>query len=85
MNAMGIVLPALDDLPEIVFHDRNDAFPGETLKKAFDAGAHFFESPPRIIFVLLPDTGEPAPPFLQTLQIPPSPHHGRQTLVLAHP
>lgn len=57
MSAVGIQTPRMDDLPEIVFHDSRRSFPGETLKQAVDAAADFFKAAPKIIFVLLPDTG----------------------------
>ena len=57
MSAVGIQTPRMDDLPEIVFHESRRSFPGETLKQAVDLAADFFKVPPKIIFVLLPDTG----------------------------
>ena len=65
MSAVGIQTPRMDDLPEIVFHDSRRSFPGETLKQAVDAAADFFKAAPKIIFVLLPDTGRLPPPLQQ--------------------
>ena len=57
LRKCGLQTPEPFDLPEIVFHDRNRAFPGESLHRAMDLGKQYFKQDPRIIFVLLPDTG----------------------------
>lgn len=60
MTAVGIEVPQ-GDLPEIHYHDSRRSFPGETLKMAVDSAKAHFKEDPKIIFVLLPDTGRGFP------------------------
>ena len=57
LRTVGIGIPSNEALPEIIWHDPQRFFPGDTLKAAVDAGAGHFGAPPGIIFVCLPDTG----------------------------
>jgi len=62
LRKCGLAAPDPGSLPEIVFHDGMNHFPGQSLKNAVDLARKQFQKDPRIIFVLLPDTGHP-PPF----------------------
>ena len=57
LRTVGIAIPSNEALPEVIWHDPQRFFPGDTLKAAVDAGAGHFGAPPGIIFVCLPDTG----------------------------
>ena len=57
LNKCGLRAPNPGNLPEIVFHDGTSHFPGQSMKMAVDLARKHFQSDPRIIFVLLPDTG----------------------------
>ena len=57
LQQVGMRLPQNEALPEIIWHNPQRAFPGETMKAAFDAGGAHFGVRPQLIFVCLPDTG----------------------------
>ena len=59
LRKCGLTAPDPLNLPEVLFHNPNNLFPGETLKAAVEAGMAHFKEKPQIIFVLLPDTGAP--------------------------
>ena len=61
LGTCGLTTPEPFNLPEIVFHQPSNTFPGETLDRAFQAGRNHFKREPDLLFVLLPDTGG-APP-----------------------
>ena len=63
MTYTGMQVPRAGELPEIVFHDSRQNFPGETLERAIGVAKDFFGEEPNIIFVLLPDTGKPQKRF----------------------
>jgi hypothetical protein len=46
------------ETPQIIWHDPNQSFPGDTLQEAANAARQAFGKPPSIIFVCLPDTGQ---------------------------
>ncbi len=46
------------ETPQIIWHDPNQSFPGDTLQEAANAAREAFGKPPSIIFVCLPDTGQ---------------------------
>ena len=54
---LGMNLPQNEELPQIVYHDIRNSFPGETLKEACALGERHFGEPVKLVFVLLPDTG----------------------------
>lgn len=62
----GLKAPDPRDLPEIVYHNSNSNFPGESMRMAADLALKHFGNQPKIIFVLLPDTGN-APPACSSL------------------
>ena len=57
LHKCGLQTPEPFYLPEIVFHNCNRAFLGESLQRAVELGKQHFQQDPKIIFVLLPDTG----------------------------
>lgn len=54
---MGMRLPAKQELPDIVYHSLQSRYSGETLQEACLRASHYFGARPKLIFVLLPDTG----------------------------
>lgn len=67
LASCGMRVPDPRNLPPIIYHDGNVAFPGETLQRAFEAGKEHFGREPDILLALLPDAGEachaPSPPL----------------------
>ena len=62
LRTCGLSTPEPFELPETIFHQPSNTFPGETLDRAFQAGRSHFKKDPDILFVLLPDTGGAPPP-----------------------
>ena len=72
LRTCGLATPEPFDLPETIFHQPSNTFPGETLDRALQAGRSHFKKDPDILFVLLPNTGGPHTP-------PSAPGPGRMT------
>ena len=62
LRTCGLTTPEPFDLPETIFHQPANTFPGETLDRAFQAGRSHFKKDPDILFVLLPNNGGPPTP-----------------------